>query len=215
MFFLKIEGLKKKPWQHSFYWDVMNSACDVSFSRWRERGLPFWSGSRQVNENGPYSKFRTGKLFIFGSKSLIGRGFGSSSCMCCTDWWLFSEWQMIIQLLPKLQYTTEHTVCVWYCIFGQPKPNTILTHPSCQLFYLMTQIWIQNEQLYFWWIISIIVAYFVPIVPIDSQNLLVCVLWLICNMCYVNSTWYMLHILQYIYIYIVCVYITRTHIAYV
>ncbi|XP_059361841.1 glycerophosphodiester phosphodiesterase domain-containing protein 5 [Carassius carassius] len=29
------------------------------FLWWRERGLPFWAGSRQVNENGPYSKFRT------------------------------------------------------------------------------------------------------------------------------------------------------------
>ncbi|XP_061574804.1 glycerophosphodiester phosphodiesterase domain-containing protein 5 isoform X2 [Cololabis saira] len=29
------------------------------FHWWRERGLPFWSGSRQTRENGPYSKFRT------------------------------------------------------------------------------------------------------------------------------------------------------------
>ncbi|XP_026220854.1 glycerophosphodiester phosphodiesterase domain-containing protein 5 isoform X1 [Anabas testudineus] len=29
------------------------------FHWWRERGLPFWSGSRQTHENGPYSKFRT------------------------------------------------------------------------------------------------------------------------------------------------------------
>ncbi|XP_074521287.1 glycerophosphodiester phosphodiesterase domain-containing protein 5-like isoform X2 [Halichoeres trimaculatus] len=29
------------------------------FHWWRERGLPFWSGSRQTQENGPYSKFRT------------------------------------------------------------------------------------------------------------------------------------------------------------
>lgn len=97
MFFLKIQiaGLKKEACQH----DVC--CCDklsVSSSRWRERGLPFWSDSRQVNENGPYSKFRTGKLFIFGWKSPIGHGFGTSSCMCCTDWWLFSEWQTIIQI---------------------------------------------------------------------------------------------------------------------
>lgn len=32
--------------------------------RWRERGLPFWSGSRQTHENGPYSKFRTGNLTV-------------------------------------------------------------------------------------------------------------------------------------------------------
>lgn len=35
--------------------------CD----RWRERGLPFWSGSRQTHENGPYSKFRTGITTFF------------------------------------------------------------------------------------------------------------------------------------------------------
>ncbi|XP_017293494.1 glycerophosphodiester phosphodiesterase domain-containing protein 5 isoform X1 [Kryptolebias marmoratus] len=29
------------------------------FHWWRERGLPFWSGSIQTHENGPYSKFRT------------------------------------------------------------------------------------------------------------------------------------------------------------
>ncbi|XP_037534257.1 glycerophosphodiester phosphodiesterase domain-containing protein 5 [Nematolebias whitei] len=29
------------------------------FHWWRERGLPFWSGSSQTHENGPYSKFRT------------------------------------------------------------------------------------------------------------------------------------------------------------
>uniref|UniRef100_A0A3Q2CPF6 Glycerophosphodiester phosphodiesterase domain containing 4a n=1 Tax=Cyprinodon variegatus TaxID=28743 RepID=A0A3Q2CPF6_CYPVA len=30
-----------------------------TFHWWRERGLPFVSGSRQTHENGPYSKFRT------------------------------------------------------------------------------------------------------------------------------------------------------------
>ncbi|XP_054884057.1 glycerophosphodiester phosphodiesterase domain-containing protein 5 isoform X2 [Poeciliopsis prolifica] len=30
-----------------------------TFHWWRERGLPFVSGSRQTNDNGPYSKFRT------------------------------------------------------------------------------------------------------------------------------------------------------------
>lgn len=29
--------------------------------RWRERGLPFWSDSKQVHEKGLYSKFRTGE----------------------------------------------------------------------------------------------------------------------------------------------------------
>lgn len=120
MFFLKIqiEGLKKETcqkYEHEnimFVCDIINSACNVSSYRWRERGLPFWSGSRQVNENGPYSKFRTGKLFIFSSKSLIGH-VGMSSCMCCPDRWLFSEWQSTgfgILLLPNLQYSTEHTV---------------------------------------------------------------------------------------------------------
>lgn len=33
--------------------------CCVSH-RWREQGLPFWSGSHQAHENGTYSKFRTG-----------------------------------------------------------------------------------------------------------------------------------------------------------
>ncbi|CDQ92649.1 unnamed protein product [Oncorhynchus mykiss] len=34
--------------------------CVPSLSyRWRERGLHFWSGSRQTHETGPYSKFRT------------------------------------------------------------------------------------------------------------------------------------------------------------
>lgn len=33
--------------------------CCVSH-RWREQGLPFWSGNHQAHENGTYSKFRTG-----------------------------------------------------------------------------------------------------------------------------------------------------------
>lgn len=114
MFFLKIqiEGLKKELCQHCLFCDIINSACNVSSYRWRERGLPFWSGSRQVNENGPYSKFRTGELFIFGSKSLFGH-VGMSSCMCCPDRRLFSECQSTgfgMLLLPNLQYSTEHTV---------------------------------------------------------------------------------------------------------
>ncbi|XP_077050043.1 glycerophosphodiester phosphodiesterase domain-containing protein 5 isoform X1 [Siphateles boraxobius] len=36
------------------------------FHWWRERGLPFWSGSRPVNENGPYSKFRTERSEVQG-----------------------------------------------------------------------------------------------------------------------------------------------------
>lgn len=39
----------------------LRCVCD----RWRERGLPFWSGSRQTHENGPYSKFRTGITTFF------------------------------------------------------------------------------------------------------------------------------------------------------
>lgn len=39
----------------------LRCVCD----RWRERGLTFWSGSRQTHENGPYSKFRTGITTFF------------------------------------------------------------------------------------------------------------------------------------------------------
>ncbi|XP_068172677.1 glycerophosphodiester phosphodiesterase domain-containing protein 5 isoform X2 [Antennarius striatus] len=34
------------------------------FHWWRERGLTFWSSSRQTHENGPYSKFRTGSELL-------------------------------------------------------------------------------------------------------------------------------------------------------
>ncbi|XP_058606533.1 glycerophosphodiester phosphodiesterase domain-containing protein 5 isoform X1 [Onychostoma macrolepis] len=53
------------PDEYSLMWiltDVVSAfiiAAIFIFHWWRERGLPFWSGSRQVNENGPYSKFRT------------------------------------------------------------------------------------------------------------------------------------------------------------
>ncbi|KAM4627708.1 glycerophosphodiester phosphodiesterase domain-containing protein 5-like [Polymixia lowei] len=53
------------PEEYSLMW-ILTDAVSVFliiaifiFHWWRERGLPFWSGSRQVHENGPYSKFRT------------------------------------------------------------------------------------------------------------------------------------------------------------
>ncbi|XP_052008719.1 glycerophosphodiester phosphodiesterase domain-containing protein 5-like isoform X1 [Xyrauchen texanus] len=53
------------PQEYSLMWILTDivSAFLISavfiFHWWRERGLPFSSGSRKVNENGPYSKFRT------------------------------------------------------------------------------------------------------------------------------------------------------------
>ncbi|CAB1348883.1 unnamed protein product [Coregonus sp. 'balchen'] len=38
---------------------VVNQPWLYSLAWWRERGLHFWSGSRQTHETGPYSKFRT------------------------------------------------------------------------------------------------------------------------------------------------------------
>uniref|UniRef100_A0A671LPW3 Glycerophosphodiester phosphodiesterase domain-containing protein 5-like n=2 Tax=Sinocyclocheilus anshuiensis TaxID=1608454 RepID=A0A671LPW3_9TELE len=49
------------------------------FHWWRERGLPFWSGSRQVNENGPYSKFRTELSDVWSISSISVRGETQSS----------------------------------------------------------------------------------------------------------------------------------------
>ncbi|KAM6946343.1 glycerophosphodiester phosphodiesterase domain-containing protein 5 [Aplochiton taeniatus] len=53
------------PEEYNMMWvltDVVSAALVAAvfvFHWWRERGLLFWSGSRQVHENGPYSKFRT------------------------------------------------------------------------------------------------------------------------------------------------------------
>ncbi|XP_072551432.1 glycerophosphodiester phosphodiesterase domain-containing protein 5 isoform X1 [Salminus brasiliensis] len=53
------------PHEYSMMWiltDITSAVLITAvfiFHWWRERGLPFWSGSRQVHENGPYSKFRT------------------------------------------------------------------------------------------------------------------------------------------------------------
>ncbi|XP_055030331.2 glycerophosphodiester phosphodiesterase domain-containing protein 5 isoform X1 [Misgurnus anguillicaudatus] len=60
------------PEEYSLMWsltDVISAfliAAVFIFHWWRERGLPFWSGSRQVNENGPYSKFRTDPSEVHG-----------------------------------------------------------------------------------------------------------------------------------------------------
>lgn len=53
------------PEDYNLMWiltDAVSAFLIISifiFHWWRERGLPFWSGSRQTHENGPYSKFRT------------------------------------------------------------------------------------------------------------------------------------------------------------
>ncbi|KAM9733300.1 LOW QUALITY PROTEIN: glycerophosphodiester phosphodiesterase domain-containing protein 5-like [Menidia menidia] len=53
------------PEDYSLMWiltDLVSALLILTvfvFHWWRERGLPFWSGSRQAHENGPYSKFRT------------------------------------------------------------------------------------------------------------------------------------------------------------
>uniref|UniRef100_H2L905 Glycerophosphodiester phosphodiesterase domain containing 4 n=1 Tax=Oryzias latipes TaxID=8090 RepID=H2L905_ORYLA len=53
------------PEEYGLMWiltDVVSAVLIFAifvFHWWRERGLPFWSGSRQTHENGPYSKFRT------------------------------------------------------------------------------------------------------------------------------------------------------------
>ncbi|TRY99161.1 hypothetical protein DNTS_033987 [Danionella cerebrum] len=60
------------PDEYNLMWILTNifSALLVTavfiFHWWRERGLPFCSGSRQVNDNGPYSKFRTEESDIQG-----------------------------------------------------------------------------------------------------------------------------------------------------
>ncbi|KAL0973107.1 hypothetical protein UPYG_G00199050 [Umbra pygmaea] len=53
------------PEQYALLWVLTDAGsaviivCLFIFHCWRERGLHFWSGSRQTHENGPYSKFRT------------------------------------------------------------------------------------------------------------------------------------------------------------
>ncbi|CAB1419787.1 unnamed protein product [Pleuronectes platessa] len=53
------------PEEYSLMWiltDAVSAFLIIAifiFHWWRERGLTFWSGSRQTQENGPYSKFRT------------------------------------------------------------------------------------------------------------------------------------------------------------
>lgn len=56
------------PGEYCLMWiltDMVSSVLITAvfvFHWWRERGLPFWSGSRQTHENGPYSKFRTDSI---------------------------------------------------------------------------------------------------------------------------------------------------------
>ncbi|XP_063061429.1 glycerophosphodiester phosphodiesterase domain-containing protein 5 isoform X3 [Engraulis encrasicolus] len=60
------------PEEYSLMWILTDATSTViiilvfAFHWWRERGLPFWSGSRQVHENGPYSKFRTDHCEVIG-----------------------------------------------------------------------------------------------------------------------------------------------------
>ncbi|KAL6478572.1 hypothetical protein MHYP_G00120050 [Metynnis hypsauchen] len=73
------------PHEYSMMWiltDIVSAVLITAvfiFHWWRERGLPFWSGSRQVHENGPYSKFRTAELSdVWSISSLSVRGEGRS-----------------------------------------------------------------------------------------------------------------------------------------
>lgn len=73
------------PDEYSLMWiltDVVSAfiiAAVFIFHWWRERGLPFWSGSRQVNENGPYSKFRTELSDVWSISSISVRGEAQNS----------------------------------------------------------------------------------------------------------------------------------------
>lgn len=72
------------PQEYSMMWiltDITSAVLIVAvfiFHWWRERGLPFWSGSRQVHENGPYSKFRTELSDVWSISSLSVRAEGRS-----------------------------------------------------------------------------------------------------------------------------------------
>uniref|UniRef100_A0A672PQJ2 Glycerophosphodiester phosphodiesterase domain containing 4a n=1 Tax=Sinocyclocheilus grahami TaxID=75366 RepID=A0A672PQJ2_SINGR len=73
------------PDEYSLMWiltDILSAFLITAvfiFHWWRERGLPFWSGSRQVNENGPYSKFRTELSDVWSISSISVRGEIQSS----------------------------------------------------------------------------------------------------------------------------------------
>ncbi|XP_062861178.1 glycerophosphodiester phosphodiesterase domain-containing protein 5 isoform X2 [Trichomycterus rosablanca] len=70
------------PHEYSLMWTLADSVSAILiiavfiFHWWRERGLPFWSGSRQVHENGLYSKFRTEMSDVWSISSLSVRGEG-------------------------------------------------------------------------------------------------------------------------------------------
>ncbi|XP_051952708.1 glycerophosphodiester phosphodiesterase domain-containing protein 5-like isoform X2 [Xyrauchen texanus] len=73
------------PAEYSLMWiltDIVSAFLITAvfiFHWWRERGLPFWSGSRQVNENGPYSKFRTELSDVWSISSVTVREEAQSS----------------------------------------------------------------------------------------------------------------------------------------
>ncbi|TTI30671.1 Glycerophosphodiester phosphodiesterase domain-containing protein 5 [Bagarius yarrelli] len=70
------------PQEYSLMWSLTDvvSAILITvvfiFHWWRERGLPFWSDSKQVHENGLYSKFRTEMSDVWSISSLSVRGEG-------------------------------------------------------------------------------------------------------------------------------------------
>lgn len=67
------------PEEYSLMWiltDAVSALLIVAvfiFHWWRERGLTFWSGSRQTHENGPYSKFRTELSDVWSISSVNAR----------------------------------------------------------------------------------------------------------------------------------------------
>ncbi len=116
--------------------------------RWRERGLPFWSGSRQVNENGPYSKFRTGKFDFWlwichyscfwrvvlhaASRSLAI--FRTADCQICS-----------------LQHITvsviQHSWCNELNLIQTSNPGLFIWHNNRNL---KTAVKMQNNYIHFW-----------------------------------------------------------------
>ncbi|XP_046720663.1 glycerophosphodiester phosphodiesterase domain-containing protein 5 isoform X2 [Silurus meridionalis] len=67
------------PQEYSLMWiltDIVSAVLITAvfiFHWWRERGLPFWSDSKQVHENGLYSKFRTEMSDVWSISSLSVR----------------------------------------------------------------------------------------------------------------------------------------------
>ncbi|KPP61075.1 hypothetical protein Z043_120869, partial [Scleropages formosus] len=68
------------PEEYNLMWiltDVVSAVLVLAvflFHWWRESGLTFWSDSRQTQENGPYSKFRTELSDVWSVSSMSVRG---------------------------------------------------------------------------------------------------------------------------------------------